>query len=559
MKAQKLLLPVLLLVLVWSLCLVPSAYAIARLYRYYDEFIAAFRSLADAYPGFASYETIGQTVQNRSIIMFKIGNPRGDRLLFDGAIHGDESLGGELLYSYAKWLLTSNDTLAEEALEHCYTLLIPAFDTDNYNIWRKNANGVNLNRNFATDWEHAGSPDPSSGDYRGVAPLSEPETQAVYGVFQNYRPKFYVNLHHGGGNWIGASTYSSRTYCSFIFSKIDALSKKREVVPYSHSFMGGSGFAISDAAHAGATSFLIELANWEPILSLSDVESVVLPKFIPIAAVLSQESEKLFEDSFESRSFSAWNGTYTSAGETASVTRSVRCHGSYGANFTSSGDGGFEEAYVYEDVRPSWEFYARGFFYVANNSISENGDYFEIVSLRANGSSVACAGWARTGGALRWNLKARNGVDWVTAYSGSSPSLNRWYGLEIYWICDASNGYCELYVDGVLACSIKGRNTTAFGGVDQARFGLPEVFGCYNITTVYCDFCRMSKALLEFPAWDLDQDGKVGPSDITILSVAFGSTPSSAHWDERADLDANGKIGPKDFALLASHYGQQYT
>jgi len=72
--------------------------------RSYDDLVEAFMNLAYDYPDLVSYDTIGYTVDEQEILMFKIGNPSGERIVFDGAIHGWENVGSELLYLYAKWL-----------------------------------------------------------------------------------------------------------------------------------------------------------------------------------------------------------------------------------------------------------------------------------------------------------------------------------------------------------------------------------------------------------------------------------------------------------------------
>ena len=88
-------------------------------------------------------------------------------------------------------------------LDNFKVAVVPIVNPDGRNfaeegyLWRKNTNpnpppeeepapfpdyGIDLNRNFSEKWgeiEGGSSNDPSEFDYRGVAPFSEPETQAV--------------------------------------------------------------------------------------------------------------------------------------------------------------------------------------------------------------------------------------------------------------------------------------------------------------------------------------------------------------------------------------------
>ena len=288
MKVGKLPLLIIIAILLVSTSSVPISKAEGGTYRYYDTFMKAFTDLAKQYPTMISYRTVGKTVENRSIIMFTIGNPDGGKILFDGAIHGEESLGGELLYSYAKWLVTSNAPLANEILAGTCTLIIPALDADEYNIVRTNAHHVDLNRNFATNWQYSGSSDPNDWYYHGPSPLSEPESQAIIRIFQTYKPKFYVNVHRGG-SVLYENHYGNGTYYTLLSRKMTELSNSLKVTPYPHTTMSGPGFAMTDAAVRGITSYLFEVMDWTTDLSLSQIDSILLPKFLSVAAVLSQE------------------------------------------------------------------------------------------------------------------------------------------------------------------------------------------------------------------------------------------------------------------------------
>jgi len=520
--------------------------------RDYGTFIAAFKSLANTYPELVTYEAVGKTVENNDILMFKIGNPAGGKVLFDGAIHGLESGGSEILYSYAEWLLTSDDPLAKQILATDYTLLIPAVNVDNYNNLRVNAHHVDLNRNFATNWQNSGSTNTTSENYHGPSPLSEPESQALVKVFKAFNPQFYVNLHFGGGKYYLGSTYGNKTLYTSLVNQINTLSQQRGVSPYPYYWTDGAGFAISDAARLGITSFLLELSTNLTIPSPA-IETTILQRFIPIAAVLSQEGESRFEDGFESGSFNAWTGTYVTPGETAIVVNTRPYEGNFSARFASNGTGGSEAAYCYESIPATHDFRTSGYFYISQSGITENNDRFYFIKFLAGNVSVAYAGWRRIGGVDRWELTIRDATGWTSAYSTSSLTINRWYKLELYWTEDATNGQSELDIDGTRICSIQNQNTTAFGDVNQVRYGLAEIYGG-GPTTVYVDSCQ----ILRTHPWDINQDGKVDLKDMSIFTKAYESSLGSPKWNPLADINGDGTVDLQDLAILALHYNQQY-
>jgi len=197
-----------------------------------------------------------------------------------------------------------------------------------------------------------------------------------------------------------------------------------------------------------------------------------------------------FSDGFESGNFNKWTGTSAGSGDSTTVGTSQPHHGIYSARFTSDGAGS-EYAYCYETISSSTELYVRGYFYVSRSGIVDNGDRFYFIVFRAGSNNVAYAGWRKTGGVVKWTLLIKSGTTSVVAYSTASPSLNRWYSIELHWKKDSTNGLGELWVDGTRVCAITGKNTAYYGNLSQVRFGLAALYYCGR-TTTYGDCIKIS-------------------------------------------------------------------
>lgn len=138
-------------------------------------------------------DTAGTSIEGRNIKVQILGH--GDEVIFVMAgIHGNEADGIPLVAKLSEYLRQNPRLLKGRKV-----VLLPKVNPDgvNYNI-RFNANGVDLNRNFAAD-------NRISEDEYGLAALSEPESRIIEGIIKQYRPKRVISLHQpaaAGYGWI---------------------------------------------------------------------------------------------------------------------------------------------------------------------------------------------------------------------------------------------------------------------------------------------------------------------------------------------------------------------
>jgi hypothetical protein len=232
-----------------------------------SDMISQWKNLCDAHPLYASYEVIGKTVEQRDIWMFKIGNPNGGKVMYDGEGHGTEDSGTEVLYKFCKWLLESGDSTAQRILDRNYHLIVPVLNVDRSD--RGNAHGVDLNRNGVYGWGQSGSSDPAAEDYRGPSAGSEPETQALRAVWDVYRPSIYVNTHHGYHSILKVDNGS-------LEQKVVDLYKQNSATmgsdyPYSIRVGGSGGMLAYDASKSfNVSGWTWELIRWQDLVIIQN-------------------------------------------------------------------------------------------------------------------------------------------------------------------------------------------------------------------------------------------------------------------------------------------------
>ena len=142
---------------------------------------------------------IGRSVEERPIYVFKVGDGDID-ILFVGGLHtGMEKNTYNLAKSVLKYYHDAPELVPENVSLH----IIPVVNPDGLvNDTHNNANGVDLNRNWATeDWQ-TDTYHPTYGTKKGAGgekPLSEPETKALYDFITTLQPEMTFIWHSQAG------------------------------------------------------------------------------------------------------------------------------------------------------------------------------------------------------------------------------------------------------------------------------------------------------------------------------------------------------------------------
>ena len=160
--------------------------------------------LVARYPTLASMVNVGTTLEGRTIWGLRVsGDAAADlpAVVYFGAEHSREWITTTVPNFFATHLLENygGDPAVTDLVDHVEFLLIPVFNVDGYlytwstdRYWRKNRRnngdgtyGVDINRNWSVGWglDVGSSGNPDSSTYRGTAPFSEPETQALRDFF----------------------------------------------------------------------------------------------------------------------------------------------------------------------------------------------------------------------------------------------------------------------------------------------------------------------------------------------------------------------------------------
>ncbi len=187
-------------------------------YPDYDGMVSEIYQVADQYPMLAEVEQFGKTVEDRPMLALHIHRKDGlirPAMMVAGNIHGNEMIGNRMAMAVA-WRLgkgADSDPWIKGLLDRMEFWILPCVNPDgyfktvelyqkgNFAGHRKNADNVDLNRNFLLpgprtlniNW--AGSAKKDNANYYGPFPLSEPETQAIKAFLDQHDLVGSINFH----------------------------------------------------------------------------------------------------------------------------------------------------------------------------------------------------------------------------------------------------------------------------------------------------------------------------------------------------------------------------
>ena len=140
-------------------------------YHTYAQVYSVLDSFATDYPAICRLDTIGYSVQNRAIWAMRVtDNPQIEEhepeIRLPANMHGDEHIGTEITLYFLRHLLTNyaTDSMIQALVNGNEIWVLPTINPDGKVAnTRRNANNVDLNRDYGYFWDSwGGSPGPSS-------------------------------------------------------------------------------------------------------------------------------------------------------------------------------------------------------------------------------------------------------------------------------------------------------------------------------------------------------------------------------------------------------------
>lgn len=190
----------------------------------YNDYIRELNNILDSYKGIVSVVDSVSSYDGRKIMALKFG--KGEvKGIISASVHGREYINTEVLIRtvefYAEMYMNSevyNGKDIVQIFNNSSIIIIPLVNPDgyviategyseirnkklrelccnkniDYNLWKENARGVDINRNFlAKSWK---------AKFLNDKPFSEVETRFLKSIFDKYSGLIYLDIHSRGEN-----------------------------------------------------------------------------------------------------------------------------------------------------------------------------------------------------------------------------------------------------------------------------------------------------------------------------------------------------------------------
>ncbi|MCP5799743.1 M14 family metallopeptidase [Klebsiella pneumoniae] len=212
------------------------------------------------------------------------------RIIINGSIHGHEKAVTLSTFVFAQELCQrwQNDDVLEMLRHGVEFVFLPSINPHGVNnSVRKNANGVDLNRNFPFGWATGGVTDPNSENYRGPHAASEPETQSYIEFLNNHDSIATIESHNGAWypgedtkqiGWIGTEGNNNALIGSLVARRWNSFAQREFDLTMSGNNSTSRLSKVSDGGNSkyqlntlGRSSFLFEMpfsingSTWQTI------------------------------------------------------------------------------------------------------------------------------------------------------------------------------------------------------------------------------------------------------------------------------------------------------
>ncbi|MFV8826378.1 M14 family zinc carboxypeptidase [Alkalihalobacterium sp. APHAB7] len=271
----------------------------------YSQMTKDLQTLQEMYPDIMETRVIGKSIDGRNIYAIKLGTGRKE-IMINGSNHAREHMTTNVVmkmldtyaYAYKKGQRIDGFDV-KRILDQTSIWFIPMLNPDgvslvqlgansakdpaavirlnggsaNFNAWKANIRGVDLNRQFPALWNTITNDPgrPSPFNYKGPRPLSEPESKAIYDFTLSRNFLTAVSYHSSGEVIFSRHNYESR---SRVVTNLVA--NKTGYAPINLTNNSGGGFTdwfIISQRRAGITPEIspfvgprpVPLSNWNRI------------------------------------------------------------------------------------------------------------------------------------------------------------------------------------------------------------------------------------------------------------------------------------------------------